>query len=94
MVMVGDPTFFTNDYNFSAVVTIQLCIFVLFTLPKVYLIISGCILLNKPRPAVSKGLTIANLVLESSNIIILILSIVCLTQSTAYTRGYKPRHEL
>jgi hypothetical protein len=59
-------------------------------LPHIFLIVSGATLVRNPRPAVAKGMTIANLVVGAFwNYIILAFAIVSLVQSGHYAHGYK-----
>lgn len=65
-------------------------IFVFWTLPHLYLIISGYYLMHEPSPKVAKTLTIINLIIGVFwNLVLLIFAIISLTQFSDYERGYQ-----
>lgn len=62
---------------------------VIWTIPHLYLIIAGFLLVRTPTPKLAKGLIITNLVVGVFwNLVLLILAIVNLTQLADYERGY------
>ena len=71
-------------------IALAAAIFVLFTIPHVYLIISGAQLVRTPSPKLAKTLVIINLVIGVFwNHALLILAIINLTQIGDYERHYK-----
>jgi hypothetical protein len=68
---------------------VSVMIFVLWMLPHIYLIISGYYLIRKPAPKIAKTFVIINLVIGVFwNIVLLVISIVNLTQLSDYERSY------
>jgi hypothetical protein len=68
---------------------VSVMIFVFFTLPHLYLIAAGIYLTREPAPKLAKTLVIINLVVGVFwNLVILVFSIVNLTQLTDYERTY------
>lgn len=66
---------------------------VFLVIPHVYLIISGSLLVKQPQPSLARGLTVANVVIGAlSNLIILVVAIISLTQSSDYERHF-PKHK-
>ncbi|MDB5162359.1 MAG: hypothetical protein JWM52_867 [Candidatus Saccharibacteria bacterium] len=64
-------------------------IFVLWTLPHIYLIAAGIYLMREPSPKLARTLVIINLVIGVFyNLILLVIAIVNLTQITDYERTY------
>jgi len=77
-----------NDLGFGLFMSAVL-IFIFWTLPHLYLVVSGVYLVKNPSPLLAKGLIIANLVVGLFyNVIILVFAIISLTQSGDYERGY------
>ncbi|MBC7459622.1 hypothetical protein H7200_02845 [Candidatus Saccharibacteria bacterium] len=67
--------------------------FIFWTLPHIYLIVSGYYLVKQPVPSVAKTLIIINLVVGAFwNLVILIFAIINLTQLREYAAGYAHRH--
>jgi hypothetical protein len=93
IVLASFPELYDGDYTFTVSVITQVIIFISFVLPHVYLIVSGIILMHTPRPNVVKGLIITNLIVSvSSNIVILVLSIISLVGINQYENGYHHKH--
>ena len=68
---------------------LALLIFVFWTIPHAYLIVSGSYLIRKSPPKLVKTLVIINLVIGLFwNVAFLILSIINLTELDGYERGY------
>jgi hypothetical protein len=64
-------------------------VFIFATLPHIFFIVSGTLLVRNPRPKLAKGLIISNLVLSAFwNLVILVLAIINLTQIGDYERGH------
>lgn len=87
-----------DDYSYSdsssAVggLVVAFFIFLFAIIPHVFLIISGATLVRQPEPKVARGLTIANLVIGALwNLVILIMSIISLTQMNDYERHHHKR---
>lgn len=80
------------DEHYTAeigVFIVSAAIFVFWTLPHLYLIVSGIYLVRQPSPKVSRVLTIINLVVGIFyNLVILVMAIISLVQSGDYERGY------
>lgn len=84
-----------DDYTYSEAsnavggLIVAFFIFLFVIIPHVFLIISGATLVRKPAPKIARGLTIANLVIGALwNIVILIMSIISLTQMNDYERHH------
>jgi len=68
---------------------LSLMVFIFWTLPHLYFLISGVYLLKNPSPKLAKGLIIANLVVGVFyDLVIFIFAIISLTQMSDYERGY------
>ncbi|MEO6109945.1 MAG: hypothetical protein ABIP50_02965 [Candidatus Saccharimonadales bacterium] len=82
----------SDSYESYDVVTgliFALLVFIFAVLPHIFLIISGATLVRLPSGKVARGLTIANLVIGALwNLVILIMSIISLTQMNDYERGH------
>jgi small-conductance mechanosensitive channel len=84
----ADPTYDSVNSPFGLFV-VGAMVFVFWTLPHIYLIISGYYLMREPAPKVAKTLIIINLVIGVFwNLVLLIFAIINLTQLSDYARGY------
>jgi hypothetical protein len=85
---ITDPSYDTYNSPFGLFIVAAM-IFVFFTLPHIYLIVAGVYLTREPAPKLAKTLVIINLVVGVFwNIVLLVFSIVNLTQLTDYERTY------
>jgi hypothetical protein len=83
------PALYEPDYTFMQAVITEIGLFIFAFLPHVFFIVSGSLLLSKPRPGLARGLVIANVALSASlNVVLLAFAIVSLTQTSDYERGY------
>jgi hypothetical protein len=83
-----------NDYQIAGAFVSGFLVFVFGVLPHAYLLFSGITLLREPTPSVAKTLIIINLVVSVLyNLVVLIFSIINLTQFEDYAQGYKQAKE-
>jgi len=89
--VLGSPDLLAEADSTSEDMIGTLIVVILSIPASIFFVISGIILLRKPRPGVAKGLSITNVVVAalSGNYLILAFAIVSLVQSPAYADGYK-----
>ena len=87
---LGDDSYGYNPSDSVAgLFFIGLIIFIFWTLPHIYLIVSGTYLIRQPSPKLAKVLVIINLVIGVFwNLVLLIFAIINLTELSNYERGY------
>lgn len=85
-----------DGYNEAAVGLFFLgaLVFVFWTLPHIYLLVSGVYLIREPSVKVAKTLIIINLIVGVFwNLVILVFSIINLTELADYERGKHAHHK-
>lgn len=92
-VLIADPSassgYGTDDYAVGAGV-MAFFVFFFWLVPHLFFLLAGTLLLRSPTPGAARGLIITNLVIGVMwNLVILIFSIIALTQTGDYERGYK-----
>lgn len=94
MIVMTLPEVYENEYDGLTAIVVAIIIFVTMVLPHVFLIISGTLLIKLPKVNLVRGLIITNLVIAAFwNLVILIFTIIALTQLGDYDRGYKLEHK-
>lgn len=85
---IADPSYDTYYGPFGLFI-LSTMVFVFWTLPHLYLIAAGIYLTREPAPKVAKTLIIINLVVGVFwNLVLVVISIVNLTQIADYKRAY------
>ncbi|MDB5159957.1 MAG: hypothetical protein JWO99_220 [Candidatus Saccharibacteria bacterium] len=80
---------YTADGSALGVFFVGIIVFIFWTLPHIYLIVSGTYLIREPAPKIVKTLVIINLVIGVFwNLVLLIFAIINLTEVGDYERGY------
>jgi hypothetical protein len=80
---------YTDNGSALGLFFIGAAVFIFWTLPHIYLIVSGTYLIREPAPKVVKTLVIINLVIGVFwNLVLLIFAIINLTEVGDYERGY------
>lgn len=89
--LLADSSYSTYSYDSSiGLFLVNAIVFIFWTLPHIYLIIAGSYLVREPSPQLAKVLVITNLVVGVFwNLILVIFSIINLTQIADYKRFKK-----
>jgi len=86
---MAENSYGSYDSSIAGLSIVGMVIFIFWTLPHIYLVVAGYYLMREPTPRLAKTLILVNLVIGIFwNLILLILSIINLTQFSDYERGY------
>jgi len=86
---MAEDSYDSYDSSIAGLSIVGMVIFIFWTLPHIYLVVAGYYLMREPAPRVAKALVLVNLVIGTFwNLILLVLSIINLTQLGDYDRGY------
>lgn len=93
LVIQFDKQSFDGPDVFVGMIVIDSFIFLFGLLPHVFLLFSGIKLLQLPRPSIIKGLVITTLVISAFwNLVLLVFTIINLTQLKQYEEGLPKKH--